>query len=250
MNIDVTYDFRKDSNDLDPDRYSKTLKAYHKLLWSKELPNKKLLTLSDNKIIPNYSYYLLYEDTTSNEKFFLSSDIIATTYTNWSSYDDLREIISTISIDELINFNYLAHTVGAFIIFPHNRINNQNTINQERGTNKQIFDRFDLTLECIRLFYKDSEIKTPLQSVLKRYKSFFDLFINFENYCKFFYLDDLTLNNYNEINFFLPFNSFSSYPLPRDKKEYQTFMNNCEDFLISRNTRIKNLQLSSKSISE
>ena len=37
--IDITFDFRSDSSGKDPDSYSPTLNAYHKTLWSKQLPN-------------------------------------------------------------------------------------------------------------------------------------------------------------------------------------------------------------------
>lgn len=49
MKIDIQYDVREDSNGLDPDKYSKKLKNYHKLLWSnKILPNGQKLILSDS----------------------------------------------------------------------------------------------------------------------------------------------------------------------------------------------------------
>ncbi|MBR7064276.1 MAG: hypothetical protein IKI31_03935 [Treponema sp.] len=49
MKIDIQYDVREDSNGLAPDKYSKKLKNYHKLLWSnKILPNGQKLILSDS----------------------------------------------------------------------------------------------------------------------------------------------------------------------------------------------------------
>jgi hypothetical protein len=54
-------------------------------------------------------------------------------------------------------------TIRAYIIFPKNRIDRKHTINQARGVNILIIDRFDLTLECIRLFYagKKTHFMTP-----------------------------------------------------------------------------------------
>lgn len=235
MEIDIKYDVRNDSNGLDPDRYSKILKSYHKELWSKTLPNNHQMILTDDK----YIYYLLYEEECSSKRFFLSSDIISTTYINWNNHDDLMDIISHFQEKELETFNYLAHTIGSFVLFPHNRIDNKKTINQERGTNERILDRFDLTLDCIRLFYENPNNETPLKDVLNRYKDFFDLFMNFKNYCQFFYLDDLTINDYKEIKFFLP---PDSDPLPKNVDEYKTFMTNCITFINSRNIRILNRQ--------
>ena len=39
MAIDTAFDFRTDANGKDPDSHSLTLRRYHRLLWSKPLPN-------------------------------------------------------------------------------------------------------------------------------------------------------------------------------------------------------------------
>jgi hypothetical protein len=44
MTIDIAFDFRSDAGGKDPDVYSPTLRAYHKLLWSKSLPSGHLST--------------------------------------------------------------------------------------------------------------------------------------------------------------------------------------------------------------
>ena len=75
------------------------------------------------------------------------------------------------------------------IIFPKNAVDGGHTINQSRGVNTFIDDRFDLTLECIRRFYLNQA--SPLYSTLMRYKSFFDLFEDFNGYIDFFFLQDL-----------------------------------------------------------
>ena len=44
--IDITFDFRRDTPEgKDPDTYSKTLRRYHQLLWSKRLPGGELFDL-------------------------------------------------------------------------------------------------------------------------------------------------------------------------------------------------------------
>ena len=45
--IDISFDFRSDSKGRDPDTYSPTLNAYHRALWSKELPNGQVMELLD-----------------------------------------------------------------------------------------------------------------------------------------------------------------------------------------------------------
>ena len=40
--IDTSFDFRIDSAGRDPDKYSPTLRRYHRLLWSKPLPSGEM----------------------------------------------------------------------------------------------------------------------------------------------------------------------------------------------------------------
>ena len=45
--IDTTFDFRSDAGGHDPDSRSPTLRRYHRLLWSKPLPNGELFDLDE-----------------------------------------------------------------------------------------------------------------------------------------------------------------------------------------------------------
>ena len=45
--IDTNFNFFSDANGGDPDITSPTLKKYHKLLWSKPLPNGKIFSLTN-----------------------------------------------------------------------------------------------------------------------------------------------------------------------------------------------------------
>ena len=49
MIIDTAFDFRSDSPNGDPDKYSPTLHRYHQLLWSKPLPSGAPFTLEDGR---------------------------------------------------------------------------------------------------------------------------------------------------------------------------------------------------------
>jgi hypothetical protein len=228
MIVDVAYDLRKDTKTNDPDAESKILKKYHQLLWSKSLPNGTKISLSEPK---DYGYlFFHYHD----QDFMLSSDIIITTYTQWKRCKCFTEKIN----DKIkMEFDEKAHTIGSFILFPQNKINRLPTINMERGTNASILDRFDLTLECIRLHYLNEE--NPLKDVLNRYKYFFDLFGSFENYCQYFLLDDLVDKDYNTIRYFLTLKNSFSNPLPGDETEYIEFFSNAIDFIKNRNKRIQ-----------
>ena len=177
MIIDTNFNFYSDTpKGKDPDSFSPTLRKYHKLLWSKSLPGNKIFTLNDNR---SNSY--LYHKSKLGE-FHLSSDAITHTYSNVRR---MSHIISQIPDKEIKDFYSLCSTIGAYIIFPSNRINNKMTINGSRGLNKYIKDRFDLTLECVRRYYLGED--SPLVETLDRYSDFFSLFVNFENYLSFFY---------------------------------------------------------------
>tara|TARA_Y100000813_G_C24137194_1_gene340547 strand:- start:891 stop:1358 length:468 start_codon:yes stop_codon:yes gene_type:complete len=147
----------------------------------------------------------------------------------------MKEIISGLSKEELTTFYSLASTIGAYIIFPANRIKNKMTINGARGLNRQIKDRFDLTLLCIKKFYEQKD--SPLDEVLKRYDNFFNLFKNFKSYVGFFLLNDLVNEDFS-IRFFLPFKNFEENPLPKNLEEYLIYKKNVGNFISKRNQRM------------
>jgi hypothetical protein len=227
MLIDTSFNVYTDSRGGDPDSTSPTLQQYHKILWSKSLPNGKTFELFDNKT----GVYLYHESELG--KFFLGSDAITHSYNNHKRKHWLiNQIIS--EVDELFN---TGSTVGAYIIFPNNRVDGKPTINGARGCNSLIDDRFDLTLECIRLFYLGQ--KSPLYNTLLRYKSFFDLFEDFSGYIHFFLLEDL-INGNNKIKFYLPFDDFRTRPTFSNIDEYLLYKNGVMNFIRSRSKRIEN----------
>ncbi len=226
MIIDTNFNFYSDSNGGDPDSTSPTLRKYHMILWSKSLPNGNLLKLRDNE----KGAYLYHESELG--KFYFGSDAITHSYKNHKRKKWLTEQIPT-EVNELFD---TGSTIGAYIIFPNNRIDGKHTINQARGVNSLIDDRFDLTLECIRLFYSGG--KSPLYETLLRYADFFDLFGNFMGYIHFFFLDDLIDEN-NEIKFYLPFDGFKTRPSFSDVSQYLLYKTKVVDFIRSRNKRIE-----------
>lgn len=226
MIIDINFNFYSEAKNGDPDLSSPTLRKYHKILWSKPLPNGKIFELSDNK----KGAYLYHKSELG--EFFLSSDAITHSYINHKRKQWLLKQIPK-DVEELEN---AGGTIGAYTIFPSNRIDGKNSINQERGVNKFIDDRFDLTLECIRLFYLGE--KSPLYETLLRYKNFFDLFDNFIGYVQFFLLEDL-LDENNEIKFFLPFDNFKTRPGFSNVDQYLLYKENVMNFIRARNKRIE-----------
>jgi hypothetical protein len=49
MKLDITFNVYTDANGGDPDSTSQTLRSYHKLLWSKPLPNGQTFELDNKK---------------------------------------------------------------------------------------------------------------------------------------------------------------------------------------------------------
>src|SRR5690606_21565856 len=226
MIIDTTFDFYTDANGGDPDSTSPTLRSYHQLLWSKPLPNGQMFDLSKQ------SGTYLYHNSELGE-FNLGSDAITHSYRNQKRKKWLIEQVTN-EVDELFK---IGSTIGAYTLFPKNKIDNKFTINQARGVNSLIDDRFDLTLECIRLFYEGQN--NPLYATLSKYKNFFDLFENFMGYIHFFLLDDL-IDEKSNIKFYLPFDGFNTYPSFSDISQYLLYKKGVMNFIKSRNKRIEN----------
>jgi hypothetical protein len=225
IDIDITLDFKRDTpNDRDPDRYNKTLRRYHKLLWSRRLPSGEFFELDDN----TPGSYLHHRSAMG--EFSLSSDAVIPTF-KWAAH--IKELIAD---EELKAFNAVGYTIGGMMVWPGNPINGKWTINQARGCTKRIGDRFDLTLECIRRHYSEGE--SPLSGVLARYARFFDLFGDFRGYTEFFFLQDLVSTAFSAVTFSLPFDNFTGSPIPADAHEYNAYKSASIAFIEARNRRI------------
>jgi len=231
--IDVSFDFRSDTpcdkagKFLDPDAHSPKLRAYHQLLWSKPLPNGTPFALD---VITPWSY--LHHNSGLGE-FWLTSDTVIPFWTKWKR---MANITGQIPEVERERFNRLRYTIGGMMIFPGNRVDGENTINQERGCNPKIDDRFDLTVECIRRHYLGQS--SPLSATLARYPEFFALFGDFVGYVDFFHLQDLVDETASAIKFFMPSDDFIGSPRPATLDSYLSYRQCAAQFLESRNLRI------------
>jgi len=226
--IDTSFLMYLDANGGDPDKTSPTLKKYHQLLWCKPLPSG-----IDFKLVADQSDCYLYHKSQVGA-YCLSSDSITHSYKNQKRKQGIVSQIPE-QVDELYD---LGSTIGAYIIFPQKRIDNKITINGARGFLRLIDDRFDLTLEFIRLFYLKRP--NPLNDVLLRYDSFFRLFEDFEGYVKFFLLDDLIDSN-GRVKFYMPFDNFQSAPELKSIDDYMRYKEGVSAFVNSRNSRIKSM---------
>ena len=226
--IDITFDFRSDTPPgKDPDALSPTLRSYHKFLWSKPLPNGVLFELDDTK-----SNVYLYHQSEIGE-FFLSSDSAIHTFSRWAS---MAHIINQLKQGEAEEFRRVGYSMGGMIIFPANRIEGKNTINVARGFHPLIKDRIDLTVECIRRYYKNE--KSPLSEVLTRYADFFAIFGDFKGYVEFFLLQDLVTEDFSSIKFFITFEDFKTPVVPKTLDAYLSYKHLTIKFTNERNQRI------------
>lgn len=228
--IDTQFNVFRDANGRDPDKASPTLRAYHKLLWSKPLPSGHVFDLSIN--VPRY--YLCHRSALGD--FSLGSDAITHSYRDHRNKSWLTRQIPN-EVQELFD---RGSTIGAYLVFPNNQVDRKQTINQDRGIKRLIDDRFDLTLECIRRFYVGEP--SPLGETIERYARFFRLFETFAGYVDFFLLNDL-VNDRGDVKFYLPFDDFQSPPVFRDVNDYLVYKRGVEAFVAARSRRIEGLAI-------
>lgn len=228
MKIDTSFDFRIDSNGKDPDAHSSTLRSYHRYLWSKQLPIGEFLDIEDinSKLVYRFNM----------QTMTFSSDAISNSYIGTKRVTHLNGEVSQSEFEEFRDSGY---TIGAYIIFPSARVDRKMTINGARGFNSKIADRFDLTLECIRLHYLrcenplDGTFNNPVNSF------FFSLFKDFKGYVDFFLLQDLTDIQYEKISFFTQIGKpFEKSPVPETAAEYREYKRATLEFVRRRNQRI------------
>ena len=209
----------------DPDTECLLLQEYHCKLWSKQLPNGIFFDLKKG-----YGRnYLTWND------FRFGSDSIIVSFRYEKNKDMMNEVMVAIPDYKAFIENYvkISYTIGGFIIFPKYK----GGINQTRGCNYQIRDRFDLTLECIRRYYIGE--KSPLSTVLEQNKEFFELFIDFKGYIDFFFLQDLVTDDYQKIDFWIGTGDMTQSPFPQNIDEYFSLIERELLFVKKRNERIK-----------
>ncbi len=225
--FDVTFDMQTDAGGKDPDTHSPTLHRYHKLLWSKPLPDGASFDLQSSRD----GKYLIHHG--QGDELWLASDAVIPTFTR---YIAMKPLIAQLDEQVIAEFFALAYTIGGFVLWPAGRVDGKMTINGARGFNRKISDRFDLTLECIRRHYLGEP--SPFAEPLARYGDFFALFGDFAGYVDFWLLQDL-LDSEGAVRFFTPFNDFHSPAVPKTVDEYEHYRRNTMDFIHARNRRME-----------
>lgn len=226
--IDTTFNFHSDTPPgKDPDTRSPTLRRYHRLLWSKPLPNGARFDLVET----TPGAYLHHRS--SSGEFWLASDTVVPSF---RKQPRLKLILEQIP-QELATFRYNGYTIGGMMVFPAERVGRKMTINGARGFHPRIKDRFDFTVECIRRHYVGEP--SPLTATLARYTAFFKLFSDFRGYVEFFLLHDLVTADMSAVTFFSSFDNFHSSPVPNSLAEYLAYRQRAVDFIEARNERIR-----------
>ena len=239
--INVNYDFTSDtkgfwdgfwerndglgSGGADPDSKSKTLRIYSQLLWSKPLPNGEVKELEDGRS----KFYLRWKD------FYFSNDSITASFRYYRNRPFLEKVKEVVGDYHQFVESYLhkLYQIGGEVIFP----SAVGGINQTRGFRSDIRDRWDLTLECIRRYYRGED--SHLKEVLDKNKSFFDLFVDFKGYIDFFFFQDCVDETYSKVNLWLDTPLFIKNPIPQTVEQYLDFIKKEIDFVEKRNKRIR-----------
>lgn len=238
--IDTTIDFTSDAGGRDPDTHSATLRSYHRLLWSKPLPDGTEFALIEagTRVRDRSGRGAVSASPMSNA---LSSDYIVNTFTQWKR-KRIAEIIHQIPEAESRAFSHSVSTIGGRIVWPAVQVGGA-TMNQAKGWNRRIADRMDLTLECIRRYYRGQRDPheagdSPLRQVIETYAAFFDLFVDFDGYVAFFLLQDLVAER-GRVRFFTAFDDFNGSGAPSDLETYLRYRGRVLEFIAARNSRIE-----------
>lgn len=112
-------------------------------------------------------------------EFKLSSDAITNRL-----LERAKRLVAQIPPEQMPH--YRGYTIGSAVLFPKTAPPGGMTINQARGMQAGIADRFDLTLECIRRHYLGED--SLLANTLLNYEDFFALFEDFAGYVDFWLL--------------------------------------------------------------
>ena len=227
----------------DPDRDCPRLYAWHRALWGRTAPDGKALSL---EVIYGRGYEMSLT-TADGKQFRLASDGIIPTWSSagWAMSFDTN-VVAEIAKDT-DDFYRVASTIGGYVLFPRNRTDQLgHTINQARGVHRRIADRFDLTLECIRLHYIDPRADNPLAERLAHYADFFALFGDFHGYVRHFLLEDLVTDDQKAVLSLMtgePLGEFSTPALAGSPEQYAGYRQRSIAFVNARNARIVQLGL-------
>lgn len=233
--FDTTFNYKTDGparTRPDADRDSLKLRADHELLWTKQAPTG--VQFFPAAPAARRKGYLIATDPTTGEMSWYGSDTITSSYTSWLRPKSLAKAIADLDDTQQTRYLNPPYTIGSAMIWPVSK-KHPYTMNRAR-VRRQIADRMDLTLECIRRHYAQ-DAKSPLTNVIHNYSDFFDLFGSFEGFVEFFHFQNL-LTPAGKVDFFLPLNDFKRHAAPASKPEYVQYRERVLEFIGKRNSQM------------
>jgi len=234
--FDTSFDYKTDTpakTRPDADRDSPRLRLDHQLLWTKKLNSG--MRFAPSAPSARHKGYLIFTDPSGTQHWY-GSDAITSSYTTWLTPKALVAAIAGLSEDQKARYLNPPYTIGSAMIWPV-RSKDRPTLNAARGLRRLVSDRIDLTLECVRRHYA-GEPESPLADVINAYADFFALFEAFSEFVDFFHLQELVAPDYNEVQFFLPFDNFKRPATPTSTDEYVTYREATLAFIAARQRRM------------
>ena len=222
------------SGGADPDSRCNLARTYHRLLWSRTLPNGEKMLLEEGRS----RFYLRWKD------FYFGSDSITASFRYYRNQLLLHQVAESVGDYKGFVENYLrrSYTIGGMIILPSGPP--QEGLNCARGFNPRIKDRWDLTLECIKMYYENApkELNPLRKSIYEAEhtpnQEFFNLFVDFKGFIEFFFLQDCVDEDCKVIHP-IPTTLFETNPVPKDVDTYLSYISSELDFVRKRNARIE-----------
>ena len=242
--FDLSFDYETDRPSRtrpDADEDSPRLRLDHQLLWTKALSSG--VTFAPTAPPVRREGYLIWTDATG-ERHWYGSDAITHSYTKWGSPKALAAAKSALSEAQRRRYLSPPYTIASSTIWPV-RTKDLPTINTARGfgsTGRVLRDRIDLTLECVRLHYRQAT--NTLTPVLTAYNDFFSLFGDFTEFVEFFHFQDLVTSDFTRVRSLirpddvLGKTDFECEATPTTVDEYVTYAEATLDFMAHRGNRM------------
>lgn len=254
---DVNPDWKEENFNInkrkDPEAKSKKLyeDLVKQLLHEKKLPSGKIIRIEKSAYLLNEDQYyetriLIIRGDKLLYRIGLGSDYIGPSI-NWAMK------INDITKEDIINFIQISRTIGGHIFFPRwikdyttGKFHSGLSINNAKGGVKGFYDRFDLLLFDLELWYSGKKCK--LKDVYDKNKIWLNEFKNFSGYIEFFKLEDFTNSDKTLIKALLSYdeetNTFNYLnnniaSIPCEKDSYLKYVNGCNLIISLRNNKLQ-----------
>ncbi len=206
----------------DPCDDSLFLKKSIRKMFSRPLPNGQTMELEETSSGFRWNDFRFGIDTVVPSFFSTRNRNLSKAYA--LSETDFRDSVS----------EYIRETdlLGAYTIYPVHA----NSLIQCIYSNNRIRGRWDFVLECVRRHYSGED--SPLYDCMRRDRLFYDLFVDFNGFIDFFYLNDF-INSDGTVKMLLQTELFEMNPVPRNWDEYKKWFGTNIELVKKRNSRME-----------